>query len=169
MTEPDRYKCVGNFDAFGKPCLFATGRKKDLARHIKAHSSAVRNAGLGRRGKLGKNTALFISDKNPKAVPTMASTSSQSVPPNATTTNESSTAACSRSTTMALKCSQENIENMKKQGLVTVENNRNKLTQKGREKFEEFKLASSASQSAPGEISRMPTAPINTSTHEHNF
>lgn len=38
----------------------------------------------------------------------------------------------------ALKIPKENLEEMKKQGLVTVENNRTKLTPKGRQKFKEF-------------------------------
>lgn len=38
----------------------------------------------------------------------------------------------------ALKIPKENVEEMKKQGLVTIENNKTKLTPKGRQKFIEF-------------------------------
>ncbi|KAG5682472.1 hypothetical protein PVAND_011823 [Polypedilum vanderplanki] len=61
-----------------------------------------------------------------------------------------------------LKIPKENIEEMKKQGLVTVENNRTKLTPKGRQKFKEFQ----DEQSSTGSISSSTTSSYSSSVSQ---
>jgi len=84
---------------------------------------------------------------------TISSSTSSPKPSISSTTTTTTVTLSPQTLKNALKIPEEKQEEMKKQGLLTIENNRTKLTPKGRQKFKEFQNKSESSLSGASSLS----------------